>query len=630
MRARFKHQEVMLYIALVQNNPKVGALNENAEAIIKAIDRLADSTYPPDLVVFPAFALTGLPLDGLSYSMAFAAEILDVSRRLVREARLPALVGTVIPRKLGEGQGFSCEPEVLYCRDGDGGILGFARSDYDESASEVENDYPGSSLIVVKFDRLTVGIALDAYPEDDLEMRDCDLVIMLLAKDYHGSDSLFTSSQQIEFFQETARENRCWLLVSNLVGGQDDIVFDGGALAIAPNGELVGNSPVLEESVLFCSVPEESLVLKGGAVVGAGAYAGSDAGGLGRGGAGGAGGGAGGAGGEAANAETNKQLPLLPFEADWRAICLAIRDYVAKNGFSDVVIGLSGGLDSSVVAALAVDALGPEHVHGVVMSSPHTSEASVSDAQELAKNLQIDTIYLPIDDAMESFRRLYLERLDSEGSELARQNIQPRIRMIHLMHLANDFGWLVLNTSNKSESAMGYSTLYGDSAGAFAPLGSTYKTGVYGLAEFKNQRQTVIPASVLAKPPSAELYEGQLDADSLPPYEVLDTILKLHIEGGLGIDQIIEASINEPLHEPLDAALITDVLVRVQAAEFKRRQQPVTPSLGRVDFNHDRNWPVTNGFSDHSRGLYENFSIGHYLGFLSGFEQAAGWNFHTN
>jgi NAD+ synthase (glutamine-hydrolysing) len=322
--------------------------------------------------------------------------------------------------------------------------------------------------------------------------------------------------------------------------------------------------------------------------------------------------------------------PLLPYEADWKALELSIRDYVTKNGFTDVVIGLSGGIDSAVTATLAVDALGSEHVHGVLMPGPYSSEGSITDSIEFAQNLAISTTTLPITKPLEAFTELSSEVLGQEGSFLAKQNIQARIRTVLLMHLSNTFGWLLLNTGNKSEAAMGFSTLYGDTAGALAPLGNVYKTDVYGLAQWRNEQHVAIPLAIIEKEPSAELYDGQKDEDSLPPYELLDRILRLHIEEGMGVDQILTAALEDPAGETLTAALVEQVLNTIRSAEYKRRQEPLAPSLGFLDMGGDRDWPITNGFKDHHRDLKPDVALVDYLEMIRSWKRPSGWEFLAN
>jgi NAD+ synthase (glutamine-hydrolysing) len=417
----------------------------------------------------------------------------------------------------------------------------------------------------------------------------------------------------LSFLRNFAQVNGVWVIVSNLVGGQDDVVHDGASVVLRPDGSIVAAAEPFQEQVITCNIslgrPFDTSAVSVAATSSAALSAGQ---------------------GQGQAQDSHLIKPLLPYEADWRALELCIHDYVEKNGFTDVVIGLSGGIDSAVVASLAVGALGAEHVHGVLMPGPHSSQGSIDDAAALAANLGVETFTMPITEPLQSFRALSQEVLGQEGSFLARQNIQARIRTIHLMHLSNTFGWLLLNTGNKSEAAMGFSTLYGDTAGAIAPLGNVYKTDVYGLAHWRNEKSLVIPAAILEKAPSAELYDGQRDQDTLPPYELLDRILRLHIEDGLGVDQILEYASREPDGEELTTELVEQVLDTVRGAEYKRRQEPLSPSLGCLDMGTDRAWPLTNGFRDHHRDLKPNVGLADYLRMIRGWKQPEGWGFLAN
>jgi NAD+ synthase (glutamine-hydrolysing) len=283
------------------------------------------------------------------------------------------------------------------------------------------------------------------------------------------------------------------------------------------------------------------------------------------------------------------EAPLGAEAEVWSALRLGTGDYVRKNRFVDVVIGLSGGIDSSVVAALAADALGAEHVTGVLMPSRYSSDHSVTDAEELAANLGIRTLTIPIEAAHGAFLDLLAESFAGSEAGLAGENLQARIRGTLLMTLSNKFNWLVLTTGNKSEMATGYSTLYGDMAGGFAPLKDVEKTLVYRLAAWRNDQGIVIPQNVLDKPPSAELAPGQVDADSLPPYEVLDPILEGYVEG--------DRSVTELEADGFDPAAVRRAARLVDLSEYKRRQAPPGVRVSPKAFGKDRRLPITNGWT---------------------------------
>jgi NAD+ synthase (glutamine-hydrolysing) len=277
----------------------------------------------------------------------------------------------------------------------------------------------------------------------------------------------------------------------------------------------------------------------------------------------------------------------------YRALVCATGDYVGKNGFDLVHIGLSGGIDSSLVAAVAADALSRERVVGVAMPSGFSSESSLTDARALARNLGIRLLTLPIAEPVEAFLAMLKEPFAGTEPGLAEENLQARVRGTLLMSLSNKFGSLVLTTGNKSEMAVGYSTLYGDMAGGFAVIRDVPKTLVYSLARWRNGAGVVIPQSVLDKPPSAELRPGQLDTDSLPPYEVLDPILEAYIED--------DASVEELVAQGFDRDTVERVVQLVDAAEYKRRQAPPGPKITGRSFGKDRRLPITNRFRGHTR-----------------------------
>ncbi|MDR2672854.1 MAG: NAD(+) synthase [Coriobacteriales bacterium] len=590
-----------MYIAVVQFNPTVGALPHNCDRALAKVEELSKLPYPPDLVVFPAYALTGSELGGLMYHNAFAAECLDVAQRFIAEAKLPTLIGTMLPRPSFGSAHFVCQEEVLFAHDGHGSALGFV----DLTADLDEQDYVESVSIKLNGTKMTV--ILDDFVYADSDYSDSDAIIMMLAKNYQTASEMFTSSSLVDNLRDDALANDAWIVVANLCGAEDSSVFEGASIAISPDGAVAQSAVPFEEAVFTVNLIGEKsrgdsdmTALHKSARVAAKSVqdTSSDS-----------------AHSSAQARQLDKKLikPLLPYEADWKALTVALRDYVIKNGFSDVLVGISGGIDSALVTSLAVEALGLQHVHGVLMPSPHSSAASRTDALALAAGLGISTQEFALDELFTSFLAQSKQVIGTEGSDLAIQNLQARMRTVVLMHLSNTYGWLLLNTGNKSEAAVGYSTLYGDTAGALAPLGNIYKTDVYGLARWLNSTNETIPQAILDKPPSAELYPGQKDSDNIPPYDVLDQILRLHIEEGMGVDEILEFINNYPVSVDIDKDLVVDVLNRVKTAEFKRRQEPLAPRLGGLDITAGRAWPITNGFADHSRNLLAPTEIVTYL-----------------
>ena len=348
----------------------------------------------------------------------------------------------------------------------------------------------------------------------------------------------------------------------NQVGGQDELVFDGSSFVTDAEGRVICRLPAFREQVTVCDVP-------------LGEPAGSGAGGAG-----------------------NVISPVLdPLDEVWQALVVATRDYVRKNGFSDVAVGLSGGIDSSAVAAIAADALGAEHVHGISMPSRYSSDGSRTDAAELAANLGIDFRTVPIEPAHAALSGMLAGAAgagsaeDSAAADLTDQNLQSRIRGVLLMALSNRFGWLVLTTGNKTETSVGYTTLYGDTAGAYAVIRDVPKLLVYELCEWRNRQGDGerIPQACIDKPPSAELRPDQRDDQSLPPYELLDPLVEAYVEGDL--------SAAEMLAQPgADPELVHRVTRLVDIAEYKRRQSPPGPRITAKSFGKDRRMPITNFF----------------------------------
>ncbi len=360
----------------------------------------------------------------------------------------------------------------------------------------------------------------------------------------------------------------------NLVGGQDELVFDGGSFMVDADGAVAARCTQFNESIAIVDVelPPQTPTLDSYPVV-------------------------------AVTPARDTPLervdppmePLLDInEERWRALTLATHDYVVKTGFSDVCVGLSGGIDSSLVAAVAVHALGPDHVHGVLMPSRYSSDHSISDAEALATNLHIDVRTIEIEPAHAAFTTMLAPALADERvdvGDLTDQNLQSRIRGVVLMALANEHGWLVLTTGNKSESAVGYSTLYGDTAGAYAVIKDVWKLTVYELCRWRNEvsDREIIPQAVIEKPPSAELRPDQRDDQSLPPYEVLDPILQAYVEGDHTLAEVMAMDLAEP-------EMVTEVCRLVDIAEYKRRQAPLGARLTGKAFGRDRRLPIVNRY----------------------------------
>jgi NAD+ synthase (glutamine-hydrolysing) len=357
-------------------------------------------------------------------------------------------------------------------------------------------------------------------------------------------------AEREEMLCQRARDNELWLAYCNLVGGQDELVFDGRSVIISPAGEVVARGASFAEDLVIADFTP-------GAKLGA----------------------------------SGDLAPVMgPEQEVYEAIKLGLGDYARKNGFTDVVFGLSGGIDSALVAAIAADALGAEHVHGVLMPSRYSSPGSVSDSLELAEALGINTLQLPVEEPFRAFLGTLEPAFEGREPDVAEENLQARVRGTLVMGLSNKFGWLPLATGNKSELAVGYSTLYGDMVGGFAPIKDVLKTRIYDLAKWRNAQgdSAVIPQAIIDKAPSAELRPDQKDADSLPPYPVLDAILKHYVEKDDSRDDIVAMGFPAPIVER--------VIRMTDMAEYKRRQGPVGVKITQKAFGKDRRMPITNRY----------------------------------
>jgi NAD+ synthase (glutamine-hydrolysing) len=369
---------------------------------------------------------------------------------------------------------------------------------------------------------------------------------------------------------ERARRARAAIAYVNAVGGQDELVFDGGSVVLAPDGSLVARLKRFEEQIATIEVPLGEAKSAHHPSFKHIAF-------------------------ELRPAAGPAPQPVLapepePAEEIYSALVLGLSDYARKNGFTKALVGLSGGIDSSLTAAIAADALGPRSVLGVAMPSEFSSSHSVEDAKALAHNLGIDLLQIPIGPTYDSYLRALEAAFGPAEIGLAEENIQARIRGTLLMAISNRYGHLVLATGNKSEMACGYATLYGDMAGGLAVLKDVFKTEVYALARWRNRAGEVIPANVLTKAPSAELRPGQRDSDSLPPYDLLDPILKAYIEDDAGYQDIVATG--------FDAAVVRRVIALVDRAEYKRRQAPPGIKVTTKAFGRDRRLPITNRWQE--------------------------------
>jgi NAD+ synthase (glutamine-hydrolysing) len=567
-----------LRIALAQVNATVGDLDGNAGLIASWTARAAEKGA--HLVVFPEMVLTGYPVEDLALRESFASASKQALAELA--ARLDAdglgSVAAVVSYLDRDAVGARDAVAVLY----DGRV----------AATQFKHHLPnygvfderrlfksGDTLDIIRLHGLEIGMVIcediwqEGGPISALGAAGVDLVVSPNASPYerHKDD------QREPLVARRAAEAGAPLVYVNMVGGQDDLVFDGDSMVVSASGELVTRLPQFVEHLTVMD-----LDLPGDAPTGAGDIEGF-----------------------AVRRVTLSDAPLQPYpalaapdafeplselEEMWRALTLGLCDYVRKNGFTSVVLGFSGGIDSAVTAALSVDALGASNVYGVSMPSVYSSDHSKSDAADLAERVGCHYEEQPIADMVSVF----VGQLGLTG--LAEENVQARCRGVTLMGLSNQHGHLVLATGNKTELAVGYSTIYGDAVGGFAPIKDVPKTLVWELARWRNEYAAArgetppIPPNSITKPPSAELRPGQMDTDSLPDYELLDRVLDDYVEGDRGYDDLVAAGFTPEL--------IDKVLRMVDRAEYKRRQYPPGTKISFKAFGRDRRLPMTNAWRE--------------------------------
>jgi NAD+ synthase (glutamine-hydrolysing) len=589
-----------LRIALAQVNVTVGDIEGNARLISEWIARAR--AQGAQLVVFPEQAVTGYPAEDLWLKDHF----LRAARRALEEIAaevdgLAAVVG------FPEQDGATYNSAAVLAN---GAVQGIYRkillpnySVFDERRYFEPGDAP--SLIEVTGVRLGLTICEDIWypgpPASAEALAGASLIVNPSASPYHRGKG----GDRERMIQARARETGAAFAVCNLVGGQDELVFDGHSVVVSDRGETLARGAQFAEDLVVCDLALEARPVVAGSPpetaeppsVGAPARR------L----------------GSVHLPEPELRTPVEPRLADllgpdaevYEALKLGLGDYVRKNGFDRVLVAVSGGIDSALVALIAADALGPERVSGVVMPSPYSSADTQADARAIVANLGAALIEIPIEPAMRAYDNLLSASTDGAapkvgpgagtesareldtggaGAELAAENVQARIRGNLMMALSNRFGWLVLTTGNKSEMSVGYATLYGDMAGGFAVIKDVPKTLVYRLVRYRNELSggRLVPASVLERPPSAELRPDQLDQDSLPPYELLDRILVDYVEEDRGRDEIVA--------DGVPAEVVDDVIAMVDRSEYKRRQAAPGVRITPKAFGRDRRLPITNRF----------------------------------
>jgi len=569
-----------LRLALAQIDARVGDIDGNAELIRSRTAAAREAGA--ELVLFPELALTGYPPEDLLLKEHFLRRARHVLEELAREMRdIVALVG------------FPERTEDVYnaCAVLAGGEIAaiYRKTLLPNYGVFDEQRYfqAGEGGAVIDFGEARLGLTIceDIWvpgpPESDEALAGASLIVNLSASPYHRNKGV----DRERMIVQRARDNLCVVAFCNLVGGQDELVFDGHSLVVDHEGQVLARGPQFAEGLVLANVDLQAAVtsrLRDARLRPPVRRALPEVRHLGR--------------LERPERPAVQELggdvvPLLEPEAEvYAALVLGTRDYVEKNGFQHVVLGLSGGIDSTLVTLVAVDALGAERVTCVTMPSRYSSEGTRGDAGKLAANLGVELLEIPIGEAMESYDDLLAPAFDGRKPDITEENLQARIRGNLLMALSNKFGWLVLTTGNKSENSVGYSTLYGDSAGGFAVIQDVPKTLVYRLVAFRGERdaKSPVPETIVTRPPSAELREGQQDTDSLPDYDTLDRILEAYIEEDADREQLEMSG--------LPAEAIARVLALVDRAEYKRRQAPPGIKITPRAFGRDRRMPITNRY----------------------------------
>ncbi|NUR76885.1 MAG: NAD+ synthase [Thermoleophilia bacterium] len=564
-------------LALAQINSVVGDVDGNAAKVVEWLERARGENA--DLVLFPELVLTGYPPEDLLLRPGFVRAARRALESVAKAAHgVTALVGAPhLDTDLFNGCFVLAHGEIRCVY----------RKRYLPNYGVFDEDRyfaPAYDNFLLRFGDVLVGptICEDLWqpgpPATDLALAGAQLIANISASPFHvGKDR-----EREEMLKVRATDNSCFIALCNAVGGQDELIFDGHSVVLDDEGEVLARAAGFEEELLVVDVDPVAAVGRRLRDVRRRALA-----------------------RERVDVKTTEVELAPPRRQDDRvhpavapqlddleqmrlALELGLRDYVTKNGFGDVVFGLSGGIDSALTAALCVEALGAERVHGISMPSRYSSEATRGDAARLAESLGIDFREIAIEPMVDAYSGALAEAFTGRESDLTEENLQARIRGTLLMALSNKFGWLVIATGNKSELSVGYSTLYGDLAGGFALIKDVYKTDVFRLARWLNERaqHELIPQSIIDRAPSAELRADQLDEDSLPPYPKLDQVLEAYVE--------LDRSREELSQDGFDVDVVDRALAMIDRAEYKRRQAPPGVKLRPKAFGRDRRTPITN------------------------------------
>ncbi|CAK0761538.1 Glutamine-dependent NAD(+) synthetase [Gammaproteobacteria bacterium] len=535
-----------LRVVMAQINLLVGDIRGNLDRVLSAAFHARDRLQA-DLIIFPELTLTGYPPEDLLFRTGFLKQVEDSLEELrIRVHGIHLFVGH--PQRM-QGKLYNTASVLR-----DGQVLGnYYKNILPNYAVFDEKRYfaAGNKPLVVDVAGIAVGITIceDLWhygPASATAKAGARLLVNLNASPYY----IDKTAERETVLRERVLESGLPIVYVNLVGGQDELIFDGESLVMDASGEITQRALPFEEQLIFAEFVERDgrlIPLPG------------------------------------------EQAPLLSLVANvYHALMLGVRDYIQKNFFPGVLVGLSGGVDSALTLAIAVDALGAEHVQAVMMPSRYSAAMSLEDACAEADTLGVRWNVLPIETTFQAFLATLADQFTGWPVDVTEENLQARCRGVLLMALSNKTGRLVLTTGNKSEMAVGYATLYGDMAGGFAVIKDVPKTLVYRLARYRNNIARIIPERVLTRPPSAELRPDQRDQDSLPPYEVLDPILEMYIEGQYCPEEIVAAG--------YDPATVQRIVTLVNRAEYKRRQAPLGIKITRCAFGRDRRYPITFGF----------------------------------
>ena len=579
-------------LALAQINPTVGDIAGNTAKILDYLERAREAQA--DLVAFPELAITGYPPEDLLFKRSFLTDNVAAMEKVAAASQGIAVVLGYVHIVSLERQSEDVGPQVT-----NAAALCYGGKLIDTYHKIFLPNYgvfdeqryfqKGSECPVYTIGGVAVGVNICEdiwYPVGPTTVQcqaGAELIVNINASPFHAGKCAFRE----DMIAQRASENSLTVAYVNTVGGQDELVFDGGSIICDPAGGLVARGPAFQESLLITDLSFPSQAKENPANAGAGVgtpktMTVSEAG-----------------------AEIKSSLEAQTIldamngpEEIYRALVMGTGDYLRKSGFTKALIGLSGGVDSALTATVAVDALGKENVVGITMPSRYSSEGSISDSKKLADNLGLDLWEVPIEPAHQAFTDMLAEQFKGTEANVAEENVQARVRGNVLMTVSNKFGWIVLTTGNKSEMAMGYATLYGDMAGGFAVLKDVPKTTVYELCRWRNQQgvgfgtmDDVIPVAILDKPPSAELREDQLDADSLPDYEVLDPVVEAYVEDDLSYQEMVA--------QGMDPFVVRQVIAAVDRNEYKRRQAPPGVKITHRAFGKDRRLPIVNRYRQH-------------------------------